>query len=138
MTLIFDIFIQHVGSVSCTNNVLNPTSVYVVEGGEAVLECGFESSSMSWDVYNGGSTVPLASDDDVIDNSKYSVSKNPSTGLYYRLHMRNVGVSDLKKYRCEGNVNGVIKNFFLQLILVGMYNYALFIFKVGDNFYSCK
>jgi hypothetical protein len=37
-----------------------------------------------------------------IDNSKYSTSKNPSTGLYYILHILNVEVSDLKKHKCNG------------------------------------
>jgi hypothetical protein len=36
-----------------------------------------------------------------INNSKYSVSRNPSTELYYRLHILNVGISDVKKHRCD-------------------------------------
>ena len=64
----------------------------------------------------------IASGVDTIDNSKYSTSKNPSTGLYYRLHILNVGVSDIKKHRCVAAVNGVIQHFYLQLILVGMCN----------------
>jgi hypothetical protein len=43
-------------------------------------------------VHNGGSWDIIASAADVIDNSKYLTSKNPSTGLYYRLHILNVGV----------------------------------------------
>ena len=70
---------------------------------------------------------------DVTDSSKYTVSKNPSAGLYYRLHILNVGVSDVKKYRCEGNVNGDIKTFFLQLILIGRCYYILVIFKVENR-----
>ena len=54
----------------------------------------------------------VAIDGDAIDKSKYSVSKNPSTGLYHRLHILNVGVSDLKKYRCERSVNGMIQIFY--------------------------
>ena len=42
----------------------------------------------------------VAIDGDAIDDSKYLVSKNTLTGLYYRLHILNVGVSDLMKYRC--------------------------------------
>jgi hypothetical protein len=46
--------------------------------------------NLTWQVYNGGCVITA-----VI--TKYSVSKNPSTGLYYRLHILNVGVSDLKE-----------------------------------------
>ena len=42
--------------------------------------------------------ITVASGADAVDGSKYSVSKNPSTGLYYRLHILNVGVSDLTNY----------------------------------------
>ena len=49
---------------------------------------------------------------DVIDNSKYLTYKNPSTGQYYRLHILNVGVSDVKKYRCQAAINGMIQNFY--------------------------
>ena len=66
-----------------------------------------------------GRWVYIAFDGDVIDRSKYSVSKNPLTGLYYRLHIQNVGVSDVKKYRCEGIVNAVIQQFYLELDLLG-------------------
>ena len=72
-----------VGSVYCTSDVSNPTPVYVVEGGEAVLQCGFESSGHSWYVYNGGHWNIIADKGDTINGSKYSVSTNPSTGLYY-------------------------------------------------------
>jgi hypothetical protein len=46
MTLIFNTFIWHVGSVYCISDILNPTPVYVVQGDDAVLQCGFESSSL--------------------------------------------------------------------------------------------
>jgi hypothetical protein len=52
-------------------------------------------------VYNGGSVITVASGADAVNGSKYSVSKNPSTGLYYRLHILNVGVSNIKKHRCK-------------------------------------
>ena len=73
---------------------------------------------LAWDVYNGGSVdrVAICSSG---TSPRYTTSKNLSTGLYYRLHILNVGVSDLKKYRCSGNVNGVIQYFYLQLILIG-------------------
>ena len=90
-----------VGSVYCTNDISNPTPVYVVQGGEAVLQCAFESNRLTWRVYNGDNVNIIASGSDVIDDSKYSVSKNPSTGLYYRLRILNVVVSDAKKYRCN-------------------------------------
>jgi hypothetical protein len=81
-------------------------------------------------VYNAGSVGIIAAGGDVIDNSKYSTSTNPSTGLYYRLHILDVGVSDVKKYRCQGFDNGMILNFYLQLILLGRCNHTSVIFKV--------
>jgi hypothetical protein len=59
-------------------------------------------------VYNGVSWNVIADAGDTINVSKYSTSKNPSTGLYYRLHILNVGLSDIKKYRCQGVRNGPI------------------------------
>ena len=48
----------------------------------------------------------IAAEGDTIDDYKYTVSKNPPlTGLYYRLHILNVWVSDIKKYKCEAVVN---------------------------------
>ena len=70
-------------------------------------------------MYNGGRWDIIASGVDTIDNSKYSTSKNPSTGLYYILHILNVEVSDLKKHKCNGIINGVIQSFYLQLDLLG-------------------
>ena len=95
-----------------------------MQGGEAVLQCGSESRGLRWHVYNAGSVDIIAAGGDVIDNSKYSTSKNPSTGLYYRIHILNVGVSDVKKYRCRGSNNGMIINFYLQLILLGRCNHT--------------
>jgi hypothetical protein len=83
-----------------------------------------ESSSLNWYVYNGGIVDIIADRSDVTDSSKYSTSKNPSTGLYYRLQILNVGVSDVKKYRCQGFNNGMILNFYLQLILLGRCNHS--------------
>jgi hypothetical protein len=54
-----------------------------------------------------------------INEDKYSVSKNPSSGQYNRLHILNVRGSDAKKYSCRGVVNGQTKDFFLQLDLLG-------------------
>jgi hypothetical protein len=105
--------------VYCTSDVSNPTPVYAIQGGDAVLQCGFEISSLNWVVYNVDGRASIASNGDVIDASKYSTSKNPSSGLYYRLHILNVEVSDVKKYRCSGIVNGEYETFFLQLILIG-------------------
>ena len=75
-------------------------------------------------MYNSGIKTPVASGADTINDSKYSVSKNPSTGLYYKLHIMKVGVSDLKKYKCERHVNEGIQSFYLQLILAGRCNYT--------------
>jgi hypothetical protein len=70
-------------------------------------------------VHNGGILNTVAIRGDVADVSKYSTSKNPSTGLYYRLHILNVGESDIKKYRCEGTANATIQQFYLNLDLLG-------------------
>ena len=87
---------------------------------------------MDWYVYNGGSWNVIADGGDTINVSKYSVSKNPSTGLYYRLHILNVGVSDLKKHRCQGLVNGVNQYFYTLLDILGRCSYTLIICKVGE------
>ena len=81
-------------------------------------------------MYNGGSVITVASGTDTLDGSKYSVSKNPSTGMYYRLHILNVGVSDIKKYRCNGKF---LQHFYLKLDVLGRYNYTLVIAKVGEK-----
>ena len=117
--LIFETFFYRVGSIYCTNDVSNPTPVYEVQGGEAVLQCGFESYGLDWYVDNGVKWNGIADAGDTINVSKYSTSKNPSTELYYRLHILNVGMSDVKKYRCQAVVNGVIQYFYLQLDLLG-------------------
>ena len=87
-------------------------------------------------MYNGGIWNTIAVVTDIIDKSKYNVSTN-SEGLYYRLHILNVGVSDVKKYSCEAVVNGVIQNFYLQLILICMCNYILVVSNVGEHLFSC-
>jgi hypothetical protein len=93
---------------------------------------------MRWHVYNGVSVDVIAAGGDITDKSKYNVSKNPSTKLYYRLHILNVGVSDLKKYRCSGPSNAAIQYFYLQLIYIGRCNYILVIFTVvKQRFYCC-
>ena len=78
-------------------------------------------------MHNSGRWNVIADCGDTIDDSKYSKSENPLTGLYYRLHILNVGVSDLKTYRCQTNVNGMIPNFYLKLDLLGRCNYTLVI-----------
>ena len=84
-------------------------------------------------MYYGGSVRTVAIDGDAIDDSKYLVSKNTLTGLYYRLHILNVGVSDLKKYRCQGLVNGVNQYFYIQLDLLGRCSYTLIICQVRET-----
>ena len=111
--------ILSIGCVYCTSDASSSTPVYVVQDGEAVLQCGFENNKLAWYVYNGGIWDSVANVGDVTDSSIYSTSKNPSTGLYYRLHILNVVVSDVKKYRCSGAVNVVFQAFFLQLIPIG-------------------
>ena len=107
------------GNIYCTSDISNPTPVYVVQGGEAVLQCGFESIKLVWDVYNSaGGVDTVASGNLIQDESKHSISKNPSTGLYYRLHILNVVMSDVEKYRCQAVINGVFQRFYLQLILI--------------------
>ena len=77
---------------------------------------------MLWRIYNNGNVDTVASDDLTIDNSKYSTSKNPSTGLYYILYIKNVGTADLKKYRCQGKDNATPKQFYFLLKLLGRCN----------------
>jgi hypothetical protein len=91
-------------------------------------------------VYNGNKWVLITSRADVIDDSKHSTSKNPSTGLYYRLHILNVVMSDLKKYQCSGAVDGRVQSFYLQLIRIGRCIYILAIFKqvVKQGCYACR
>ena len=121
-----------VGIVYCINDESNPTPVYVVQGGEAVLQCGFDSNRLSWRVYSGDDANLVANDGLTVDGSKYSVSKNPSTGLYYRLHILNVGVSDVEKYRCSGLDNGVSRAFYLKLDILGRCTDMLVIFNPLD------
>jgi hypothetical protein len=78
----------------------------------------------------------IASAFDIIDKSKYKVSTNPA-GLYYRLHILNVGMSDIKKYRCSRLVNAVDQHFYLMLELLGRC-YIMIIFNVmKQRFYCC-
>ena len=126
---------QCIGSVYCISVESNPTPVYVVQGGEAVLQCAFESNRLTWGVYNGDNVNIIANRFDVIDSSKYSVSRNPLTELYYRLHILNVGVSDVKKYRCQESNNGMILNFYTKLDFLSRYIYTLVIFIVRNIFY---
>ena len=108
-----------------------------MQGGDAVLQCGFESRSLIWQGYDGGWYL-IANGGDIVDESKHSVSKNPTTNLYYRLLIKNVGLSDLKKYRCQGkNVNDVLQTFYSKLDFIGRCNYILVIFKVENIFYCC-
>jgi hypothetical protein len=79
----------------------------------------------------------IASGNDINEKSKYSVSKNPSTGLYYRLHILNVRVSDLKKYRCRALVNAMNQQFYLELDLLGRC-YIMEIYNVlKQRLYCC-
>ena len=91
-------------------------------------------------MYDASKWNTIASRGDVTDTSKYSTSKNPSTELYYRLHILNVVMSDLKKYKCSGAADGRVRSFYLQLILIGMCNYILAIFKqvVKQGCYACR
>jgi hypothetical protein len=79
-------------------------------------------------MYDGDEWDRVASAAITINKDKYSVSKNPSSRQYYRLHVLNVSRSDVKKYRCRGLVNGQTTDFFLQLDLLGRYNYIFVIF----------
>ena len=81
-------------------------------------------------MYNGGSVITVASGADTVDGSKYSVSMNPLTGQYYRLHILNVGVSDIEKHRCKASI---FQNFYIKLDALGIYNYSLVILKVGEK-----
>ena len=84
-------------------------------------------------MYDGGSVRTVAIDGDAIDDSKYSVSKNPSTGLFYRLRIVNVRVSDIQKYKCQGRVNGDNQYFYIQLYFLGGCSYILIICQVRET-----
>ena len=86
-------------------------------------------------MYNVNSVAIIANEDATINDDKYSTSKNPLTRLYYRLHILNVVVSDVKKHRCQGLVNGVFRSLYFKLDLLGRCNYMLIIFKVENTFY---
>jgi hypothetical protein len=90
-------------------------------------------------VYTGVILDRVAAGGAVIDSSKYSVSKNPLTGLYYRLHILTVGVSALKKYKCVAVIDGVVQYFYLKLDLLGRCNYILVILIVVKQVvYACR
>ena len=76
-------------------------------------------------MYNGEQVKAVAAGSSVTDGTKHSVSTNPATGLYYKLHVKNVDMSDLKTYRCQAGVDLL---FYLMLVLLGMCNYLLVIF----------
>ena len=76
-------------------------------------------------MYNDGNYNPVAAGGTTINDTKYSTSRNSSTRLYYRLHILNVGMSDVKKYRCQAAQNQV---FYLKLDFLGMCSYKLVIF----------
>ena len=114
-------YFKSLGSIYCTSDVSNPTPVYVVEGNTAVLQCGFESRGLTWKLFTGDEWVTVALAGDIKEGYKYSIDVNPATGLYYQLHIPDVGVSDVKKYKCQGPVNGIISSFYLTLDLLGRY-----------------
>jgi hypothetical protein len=64
--------LQH--SVNCSSDISNPTPVYVVQGGEAVLQCGFESNFLDWYVHNGGSV-------DIIESGAHVPPCTTYTGI---------------------------------------------------------
>ena len=74
--------------------------------------------------------ITVASGADTVDGSKYSVSKNPSKGLYYRLHILNVGVSNIKKHRCKATS---FQDFYIKLDVLGRYTYSLVVLKMGEK-----
>ena len=81
-------------------------------------------------MYNGDSVITVASASDTIDGYKYSVSRTPPTGQYYRLHILNVGVSDIKKHRCKASI---FQDFYIKLDVLGRCNYSLVILNVGEK-----
>lgn len=106
--------IQEINAVTNTDTESNPSLVYVKQGLEAVLQCKVESSRLVWSVKVNNSWRTIADSNDVVNNTKYTVSANPSTGLYYRLHVLNTQPSDEGIYRCEGSI---VKSYFIQLNL---------------------
>ena len=89
-------------------------------------------------MYNDGrwNIIAVALDIADIYKSKCNVSTN-SAGLYYRLHILNVGVSDVQKYKCEAVRGGKIQNFFLKLDLLGRCNPMVIFNVVKHRLYDC-
>lgn len=79
--------------------------MYVKQGLEAVLPCKYEDHSLSWSVNVKDSWRLIASGDAVVNITKYKVSINRITGLYYRLHVLNTQPDDEVIYRCTGGFN---------------------------------
>ena len=42
----FNVF--EIGNICFTTGISNPTPVYVVQAGGAVIQCGLESKNLSW------------------------------------------------------------------------------------------
>lgn len=93
-------------------SVSDPVQQYAKQGDEAVLQCTYEKNMLKWYINN---TI-IASESNVVDPTKYKVSVNPNTGMYYRLHVQSVQPNDEGVYSCIG---GVIESYYIQLFLYG-------------------
>lgn len=94
-----------------------------MQGDEAVLQCTYEKNRLKWYINN----KIIASESTVVDPTKYKVSVNPNTGLYYRLHVQSVQRNDEGVYSCNG---GLIESYYIQLFIYGKNFYI----KHADTF----
>lgn len=99
-----------------TGTELDPYQQYAKQENEVVLQCKYESGKLVWDKYVNSQWTVIASGDATINTTKYSVSFNPNTGLYYILHILPAQSSDEAIYRCIGGLSEV---YFIQLTLLG-------------------
>lgn len=99
-----------------TGTEVDPYQQYAKHENEVVLQCKYESGKLIWDKKLNSQWMVIASGKDTINTTKYRISSNPNTGLYYRLHILSTQSGDEAIYRCIG---GLIEVYFIQLTLLG-------------------
>ncbi|XP_076110681.1 irregular chiasm C-roughest protein-like [Mytilus galloprovincialis] len=98
-----------------TGTELDPYQQYAKQENEVVLQCKYESGKLVWDKYVNSQRMVIASGEATINTTKYRVSFNPDSGLYYRLHILPAQSDDEAIYRCNAGINKV---YFIQLTLL--------------------
>ncbi|CAC5359020.1 unnamed protein product [Mytilus coruscus] len=107
------IFLAEVNAAG-TGTQLDPYKKYAKQGYEVFLQCKYESEKLIWDKNVNSQWTVIASGKDTINNTKYSVSLNPNTKLYYGLHILLAQSVDEAIYRC---IAGLREVYFIQLTL---------------------